>query len=254
MKINRIIPCLLLRNKGLIKTVKFRESIYIGDPINSIRIFNEKEADELIFLDVDGTRNGKEPDYDLIRKISTECFMPFGYGGGIKSLDQIERIITCGAEKIIINSGFFLYKNLVSDATKRFGSSTIVVSMDVKKDFFRGHQVYIKGGTVSTGLNPVEYAINAMNSGAGEIFLNSIDRDGTMEGYDIELIRKVANAVNIPVIACGGAGKIEDFRSAIVDGGASAASAGSLFVLHGKRKAVLITYPGYDEIKKLFNE
>lgn len=252
MRIKRIIPCLLLRNKGLVKTVRFNESTYLGDPINTIRIFNEKEVDELIFLDIDATRNSSEPPYDLINKISSECFMPFGYGGGIKSLIQIDRIISGGAEKIVINSGFYLQKNLVYEAAKKFGSSTIVVSMDVKKDFIRGYQVYVKGGTIRTGINPVEYAINAEREGAGEILLNSIDRDGTMAGYDIELSKRITESVKIPVVVCGGAGKLEDFRSVMNDGGASAAAAGSFFVFHGKRRAVLITYPGYGEIIKLF--
>lgn len=254
MRIKRIIPCLLLRNKGLVKTVKFKESTYLGDPINTIRIFNEKEADELVFLDIDATRNSTEPSYDLINKISSECFMPFGYGGGIKTLDQIEKIIKCGAEKVVINSGFHLQGDLVSDAAKRFGSSTIVVSIDVKKDFLRGYQVYVKGGTLRTGINPVDYALNAEREGAGEILLNSIDMDGTMEGYDIDLVKKVSASVKIPVIACGGAGRLEDFRYVINEGGASAAAAGSFFVFHGKRRAVLITYPGYNEITKLFSE
>jgi cyclase len=179
--------------------------------------------------------------------------MPFGYGGGINSIDQIEKIIKCGSEKAIINSAFFLKKNIVSDAVNRFGSSTVVVSIDVKKDLFRGYQVYVKGGTLSTGKDPVEYAKIAESEGAGEIFLNSIDRDGTMQGYDLDLIRKVAKAVRIPVIACGGAGKLDDFRSAIREAEASAAAAGSFFVFHGKRRAVLITYPSYAEISNLFD-
>lgn len=252
MIIKRIIPCLLLRNNGLTKTVKFRDSTYIGDPINTIRIFNEKEVDELIFLDIDATRNLKEPPYDLINKIAGECFMPFGYGGGINSLKQIEKIISCGSEKAVINSAFYLNKNLVSEAAKKFGSSTVVVSMDVKKDLFRGYQVYIKSGRSNTGMNPVEYAKKAENEGAGEIFLNSIDKDGTMDGYDIDLVRKVTSAVNIPVVACGGAGRLQDFKSVILDGGASAAAAGSFFVFHGKRRAVLITYPSYSDISNLF--
>jgi len=243
---------LLLRNNGLIKTVRFRESTYLGDPINTIRIFNEKEADELMFLDIDASKTGKEPPYDLIEKISGECFMPFAYGGGIRSLDQIERIIKCGAEKIVLNSAAFLKQNFVKEAVSNFGSSTIVVSIDVKKDVFRRHIVYVMGGTKNTGKNPTEYAIEAEENGAGEILLNSIDRDGTMEGYDTEMLKKVTGSVKIPVIACGGAGKIEDFRSAIIDGGASAAAAGSFFVFQGKRRAVLITYPSYEVISALF--
>jgi cyclase len=253
MRIKRIIPCLLLRNNGLVKTVRFKDSTYIGDPINTIRIFNEKEVDEIIFLDIDATKSDKEPSYELIRNISSECFMPFAYGGGIKSIDQIDRIITSGAEKIIINSQAYLQKNFVRDAVNQFGSSTVVVSIDIKKDFLRGYKVYIKGGSQNTGLNPVDYAKEIENEGAGEILVNSIDRDGMMEGYDIELIRSITQSVRIPVIACGGAGKMEDFRSAVKDGGASAAAAGSFFVFHGKRRAVLITYPSYSEISNLFH-
>jgi cyclase len=251
MKVKRVIPCLLLRNHGLVKTVKFKDSTYIGDPINTIKIFNEKEVDELIFLDIDATRNSKEPPYDLINKIASECFMPFGYGGGINSLSQIEKIIKSGAEKIIINSSAYHQKNFVQEAVSHFGSSTIVVSVDVKKDFFKGYTVYVNGGMKSTGINPVEYAGKIADSGAGEIFLNSIDRDGTMQGFDTELIQNVSKTINIPVIACGGAGKLEDFRIA-TENGASAVAAGSFFIFHGKRRAVLITYPSYSEIVNLF--
>jgi cyclase len=253
MKIKRIIPCLLLRNRGLVKTVRFRDSTYVGDPVNTVRIFNEKEVDEIFFLDIDATKLNKEPPYDLIQDIASECFMPFAYGGGIKSLQQIERIIKSGAEKIVINSGAFTVKNLISDAVHHFASSTIAVSVDVKKEFLKGYVVYVRGGSQSTGINPVEYAKRMENDGAGEILINSIDRDGTMEGFDLELTASVSAAVRIPVIACGGAGKLDDFGKAVREGGASAAAAGSFFVFHGKRRAVLITYPSYSEISHLFD-
>lgn len=253
MKIKRIIPCLLLRNNGLVKTVKFKESTYIGDPINTVKIFNEKEVDEIFFLDIDATRLKKEPPYDLIQNIASECFMPFAYGGGIHSLLQIERIIKSGAEKIIINTQAFLGKNFLKEAVQQFGSSTIAVSIDVKKEFLRGNIVYVKGGTQSTGLNPVDYAREIENAGAGEILINSIDRDGVMEGYDIELIKSISGSIKIPIIACGGAGRLNDFSQAVKQGGASAAAAGSFFIFHGKRRAVLITYPSYSEITNLFD-
>jgi imidazole glycerol-phosphate synthase subunit HisF len=253
MKIKRIIPCLLLRNNGLVKTVKFKESTYIGDPINTVKIFNEKEVDEIFFLDIDATKLKKEPPYDLIRSIASECFMPFAYGGGIHSLSQIERIIKSGAEKVIINSHAFLNGTFLREAVSNFGSSTIAVSIDYKKEFFKGNIVYIKGGTQSTGQNPVEYAKRIEDDGAGEILINSIDRDGVMEGYDIELIKNVSTVIRIPVIACGGAGRLSDFGTVVKEGGASAAAAGSFFVFHGKRRAVLITYPSYSEISDLFN-
>lgn len=253
MKIKRIIPCLLLRNNGLVKTVKFKESTYIGDPINTVKIFNEKEVDEIFFLDIDATRLKKEPPYDLIQNIASECFMPFAYGGGIHSLLQIERIIKSGAEKIIINTQAFLGKNFLKEAVQQFGSSTIAVSIDVKKEFLKGNIVYVKGGTQSTGLNPVDYAREIENAGAGEILINSIDRDGVMEGYDIELIKSISGSIKIPIIACGGAGRLNDFSQAVKQGGASAAAAGSFFIFHGKRRAVLITYPSYSEITNLFD-
>ena len=244
---------MLLRNNGLVKTVKFKESTYIGDPINTVKIFNEKEVDEIFFLDIDATRLKKEPPYDLIQNIASECFMPFAYGGGIHSLLQIERIIKSGAEKIIINTQAFLGKNFLKEAVQQFGSSTIAVSIDVKKEFLKGNIVYVKGGTQSTGLNPVDYAREIENAGAGEILINSIDRDGVMEGYDIELIKSISGSIKIPIIACGGAGRLNDFSQAVKQGGASAAAAGSFFIFHGKRRAVLITYPSYSEITNLFD-
>ena len=253
MKIKRIIPCLLLRNKGLVKTVRFKESTYVGDPINTVKIFNEKEVDEIFFLDIDATKTKKEPPYELIQNIASECFMPFAYGGGIQSIQQIDKIIKSGAEKIIINSQAFLQKNFVKEAVIQYGSSTIAVSIDVKKEFLKGNIVYITGGTRSTGKNPVEYAREMEDQGAGEILINSIDRDGVMEGYDIELIKSISQSIKIPLIACGGAGKLNDFRLAVKEGGASAAAAGSFFVFHGKRRAVLITYPAYSEISTLFD-
>lgn len=252
MKIKRIIPCLLLRNNGLVKTVKFKESTYIGDPINTVKIFNEKEVDELFFLDIDATKLKKEPPYELIHNIASECFMPFAYGGGINSLHQIERIIKSGAEKVIINTHAFLGKVFLKEAVSQFGSSTIAVSIDVKKEFLRGNMVYIKGGSQSTGINPVDYARRIEGEGAGEILINSIERDGVMEGYDIELIKSISSSVKIPIIACGGAGRLNDFSLAVKQGGASAVAAGSFFVFHGKRRAVLITYPSYSEISDLF--
>jgi cyclase len=249
----RIIPCLLLKNNGLVKTVKFRESTYLGDPINTIRIFNEKEVDELVFLDIEATKEKKEPPYEMIQKLSSECFMPFAYGGGINNLTQIEKLIKSGAEKIIINSSAFIVKNFIKEAVNHFGSSTIVVSIDVKKDLFGRNLVYIRSGTKSTGKNPVEYAKEMENEGAGEILLNSIDRDGMMQGYDIELIKNTSQAIKIPLIASGGAGKLDDFRSAVKEGGAAGVAAGSFFVFQGKRRAVLITYPSYQEISNLFD-
>lgn len=251
--IKRVIPCLLLRNNGLVKTIRFKDSIYLGDPINAVKIFNEKEVDELIFLDIDATREKKEPNYSMISKLASECFMPFSYGGGIGTLQQIDEIIKSGSEKIIINTQAFRKKNFIHEAVERFGSSTIVVSMDIRKRFIEGYCVYVNGGMQNTGRKPVEYAKEMEDQGAGEIFINSIERDGTMEGYDIDLIKSVSEAVSVPVVACGGAGSLNDFRLAFNEGGASAVAAGSFFVFQGKRRAVLITYPSYNEISNLFN-
>ena len=247
----RIIPCLLLRNNGLVKTVKFRESIYIGDPINAVRIFNEKEADELLFLDIDATREGRDPSLKVISNIAEECFMPFSYGGGISTLEHIGEVLKAGAEKIVINTRAFTDKEFIRKAATRFGSSTIVVSIDVKKRFTGKKSVHINGGRHDTGKDPAEYAAEMERSGAGEIIINSIDRDGTMSGYDIDLVKSVSEAVTIPVIACGGAGTVNDLRKVLTEGKASAAAAGSLFVFHGRRKAVLITYPAAGEISEL---
>jgi cyclase len=253
LETKRVIPCLLLQNKGLVKTTRFKNPVYIGDPINAVKIFNEKGVDELIFLDIEATKKSIEPSYDVIKKIASECFMPFCYGGGIKRIDQIEKIIELGTEKVCINSAAFHDQELVLKAAAKFGSSTIVTSIDVKKNVFGKYFVFINGGTRNTCLNPVNYAKTLESLGAGEIFLNSIDRDGTMEGYDIDLIKMVASAVSIPAVVCGGAGSLEHFAEAINIGGASAVSAGSFFVFHGKHRAVLITYPEYKEIKAIFS-
>lgn len=251
MLLKRVIPCLLLKNKGLVKTVNFKNPTYIGDPINAVKIFNEKEVDELIFLNIDATLNNLPPPYELIKDISSECFMPFCYGGGIKNIDQIGKIINSGAEKISINSEAFYNPKFVEEAVKLFGSSTIVASVDIKKNIFGKNQCYINGGRKNTKLEPSKYIKRLEELGVGEIILNSIDKDGTMQGYDIALINKISNLVNIPVIAIGGAGNLSHVEEVLKRGNASAAAAGSIFVFHGKHKAVLISYPDHKTIKAL---
>ena len=238
----RVIPVLLLRNAGLYKSLKFKDHKYVGDPINAIKIFNEKEADELVFLDITASVQQQEPNYSMLADIASECFMPLCYGGGIRSIEQIEKILYSGVEKVSLNTAAIEIPGLVNTAAKKFGSSTIVISFDVKKSLFGGYAVYIKSGTKSTKLSPVEFARMMENEGAGEILLNSIDADGTMKGYDIELIKTVSDKVGIPVIACGGAGSLDHMKAA-VQVGASAVAAGSFFVFQGKHRAVLITYP-----------
>lgn len=248
MLIPRVMPCLLLKDGSLVKTVKFKDPAYIGDPINAVRIYNEKEVDELIFLDITATLEKREPPYKVLSEIASECFMPVAYGGGVKNIEMIRQILSLGIEKISINSQAVENPDFVREATERFGSSTIVVSMDVRKKIFGKYEVCIHGGKKSTGLEPVSFAKEVEKMGAGEILLTSIDRDGTQEGYDIELIKSVTNAVGIPVIACGGAGKVDDFRLAVKEAGASACAAGSMVVYFGRNRAVLINFP---ERKKL---
>ena len=248
MLASRIIPCLLLKNQGLVKTVKFKNPKYVGCPTNAIKIFNEKEVDELIFLDITATREKWQPLFRLISEIATECFMPFCYGGGINSLEDMQAIFSLGAEKVAINTQAILSPSLVKQASKKFGSQSIVVSIDVKKDLFGNYKVFSHLTKKLLKLDPVEFALQMEDMGAGELLVNSTDRDGTMEGYDIELIKNITNAVNIPVVACGGAGSVEHFRNAINKGGASAVAAGSLFVFYGKHRAVLINYPSQREI------
>jgi cyclase len=249
----RVIPCLLLKNLGLVKTIKFKDPTYVGDPINAVRIFNEKEVDELVFLDISATPQSRSPNFKLLADIASEAFMPFGYGGGVKDLGMIGALFNTGIEKVIINSHAAENPSLIREAARIYGSQSIVVSVDVKKSFLGGYSAFIHGGTRNTKRDPARYAKEMENLGAGEIFLNSIDRDGTMQGYDLELIKMVSRAVSIPVIACGGAGSVEDFASAVRKGEASAVSAGSMFVFQGKHRAVLITYPDIVELDKVLS-
>ena len=243
MILTRLIPCLLLRGNGLVKTKKFKDSVYVGDPINAVRIFSEKEADELVILDIDATRERREPNYELIAEIAGECFMPVAYGGGISTLAQARKLIRCGIEKVVINSASVETTGFIREIADVFGSQAVVGSVDAKKTLFGGHRVFVKSGTIDTKLKPEDHAAALVQAGVGEIFLNSIDSDGQMQGYDIELIKKVSAKVNVPVVACGGAGTLDHMRMAMSQGGASAVAAGSMFVFYGKHRAVLINYP-----------
>src|SRR5665213_633374 len=239
----RVIPTLLLRGAGLVKTTAFKKPVYVGDPINAIRIFNEKEVDELVLLDITASRTGKGPAFGTIENIASECFMPVAYGGGITTVEQVRRILGSGVEKVVINTAALANPPFVRAAADEFGSQAVVVSMDVKQKFLGRYEVLGDSGTRSTGHEPVAYAKMMEQLGAGEILVTAIDRDGTMKGYDIELIFRLASAVNIPVIASGGAGTIADFGKASKQGGAAAVAAGAMFVFHGPHRAVLITYP-----------
>jgi cyclase len=248
----RVIPCLLLKGEGLVKTIRFREPTYIGDPINAIKIFNEKEVDELIVLDVGATLEKRGPPFDKVAELSSECFMPLGYGGGIRRLDDIRSLFAIGVEKVILNTIATESAAFVESAVRIAGSQSIVASIDVRSSPFGRYEVYGAGGTKRTGLDPVSFAQRMAAAGAGEIFLNSMDRDGTGKGFDVDLIRMVSDSVNIPVIACGGAGTLEHLRQAVVEGRASAVAAGSMFVFHGRHRAVLISYPSHSELEHLF--
>ena len=250
----RVIPTLLLKNGGLVKGQKFKNHKYVGDPINAVKIFNEKEVDELVFLDISATLNKRDPNFDLIADIASEVFMPFAYGGGIISIKQIEKLFRIGVEKVIINSGAFHNPQLICDASQLAGSQSVVVSMDVKKTLLGGYEVFVENGRVRTKQTPIEYAKKMQNLGAGELIVCAIDREGVANGYDIKLLEMVSKAVEIPVIASGGAGKLQDFSDAVNQAYISGVAAGSMFVFHGKHKAVLITYPEYSELEQLFKK
>nr|WP_255357741.1 MULTISPECIES: AglZ/HisF2 family acetamidino modification protein [unclassified Erythrobacter] len=237
-------PVLLLKGGGLYKTRKFSNETYLGDPINTIRIFNDKLVDELVFLDISTARNRAEPDFELLHQIAGECFMPLAYGGGIASVDQVREILAIGFEKVVVNSAAWTDPALIPSLARVFGSSTIVGSIDVKKNWMGSEKVRIHGGSEAIPLNAVEWAQELERRGVGEIMINSIDRDGEMTGYDLNLIKRVADAVSVPVIAAGGARTEADLRAAISEAGASASAAGAMFVFQGKHRAVLISYPG----------
>ena len=239
----RVIPCLLLRDRGLVKTVQFKKDVYVGDPVNAVRIFNDKEVDELILLDIDATRDGRGPDFEVIAEIAGECFMPVAYGGGIRSFRDVRDVIRSGIEKVVINSAAYESLDVIAEASSVYGAQAVVGSIDVRKPFLGGHKAYSRSGTKEEAVRLLDHVAALVEAGAGEIFINSIDRDGMMSGFDLDLIRKVSDATKVPVIACGGAGSVADLVAAVREGGASAVAAGSIFVFHGKHKAVLINYP-----------
>jgi cyclase len=244
----RIIPCLLVRNAGLVKTVNFGKPKYVGDPLNAVKIFNEKEVDELMVLDIDATVFGKEPDYKLIGNLAAECRMPLCYGGGVKTVDQVERIISLGVEKVAMSSAPIADPLILTGAAKVVGNQSVVVVMDVKKNSAAGrYELYTHNGQKQTGLCPVNFAKKAEELGAGEIVVNNIDLDGMMKGYDLELARLVRESVNLPLTILGGAGSLKDIECLIDMFGVIGAAAGSLFVFKGVYRAVLISYPNRAE-------
>jgi len=248
----RIIPSLLIQDNGLVKTVNFKNAKYVGDPINAVRIFNEKEVDELAIFDIDATVKGNEPNYSLIERLASQSMMPLCYGGGVKTVEQAQRIFSLGIEKIALSSSVLQNPGLITEISERVGSQSVIVVLDVKKKLLGGYEVYTHNGKKATGINPIKFAEEAQRLGAGEIVINSIDKDGIMKGYDLDLIAKVREKITLPMTVLGGAGSLEDIKKVIATHGVIGVAAGSLFVFKGPYKAVLINYPNQIEKNKIF--
>jgi cyclase len=252
MLATRVIPCLLLADGGLVKTERFRKPRYVGDPINAVRIFNDKFVDELALFDISASRSGRPPDFDLVEKIISEAFMPVCYGGGVRSVEDARMLHSVGVEKVAVNDASFERPDLVGQLADRFGSQSVVGSVDCKRGLWGGPKVYRHSSGRRMAIEPAEHARSLQVQGAGELFVTSVDRDGTMSGYDLEVLRSVTAAVDVPVVGCGGAGSLEDMVRAVAEAGISAAAAGSLFVYRGRRRAVLISYPDQHELRRAF--
>lgn len=248
MYLPRVIPVLLLQKSSLVKSIGFSKHKYIGDPINAVRIFNDLKADEIIFLDTEASVQKRLISLDFVKDVGEEANMPFGVGGGIKTLDDIEKIIKSGAERVIICTAAVHDPGFVEEACRQFGSSTVAVCMDVKKRFLKGNVVWTHAGTSATSMDPLTFARRMEDAGVGEIVVQSIDRDGTMAGYDLELIRSVSETLKIPVVALGGAGGPADLERAFNEGYVNGLAAGSIFVYHGTKRGVLINYVGASEL------
>lgn len=246
----RVIPALLLRDESLVKTVRFGKFTYVGDPCNTVRIFNELEVDELVFLDIAATREGRPPNLALLSDIANECFMPLGYGGGIRSFEDAQAILKLGFEKIVVNSSAVENPRLVTELAHHFGRQAVIVSIDVKRDLLGHHRVRTRSGTHNTGRDPVVWAREAERLGAGEILLTSIDREGTWEGFDIDLVKSVTHAVRVPVIAQGGAGSLAHIGAAVRQAAASAVALGSMVVFQKKGMGVLVNFPDPAQLEK----
>lgn len=251
----RITPCLLVQNKGLVKTVKFKDPKYVGDPINAVKIFNEKEVDELIVLDIDATAHNREPNFTLIKNLAAECRMPLCYGGGVTSVEHARKIIGLGAEKVALSSAAINNPAILPEIAKAIGTQSVVVVLDVqKKGLFGRYELVTHNAKKATGKNPIEFAKQIEKLGVGEIVINSVDQDGVMKGYDIDLINSIRQSVNVPITVLGGAGTLKDIETVINKFGVIGAAAGSLFVFKGIYKAVLINYPNRSEKMALINK
>lgn len=244
----RIIPVLLLKNLSLVKSTKFKDYKYIGDPINAVKIYNDLKVDELVFLDIEASKENRLISMDFVKNVGEEANMPFAVGGGIRSLEDIRQIISAGAEKVIIGTYAVENPEFILEASATFGSSTITVCIDVKKKLFGGNVIWTLNGSKSASFKPVEFAQLMQKNGAGELIVQSIDKDGTMSGYDIELIRSVSEAVTIPVVALGGAANVDDLKKVRAEGFANGLAGGSMFVYQGTKRGVLISYPEKDEL------
>lgn len=251
MAFSRLIPCLLLKGRGLYKTVRFKNPKYVGDPLNAVRIFNEKGVDELILLDIEATREGRGPNFELLADLAGEAFVPLCYGGGVTELRHFERLFYLGIEKVSLNSSLFSHPGLLEEAAKHFGEQSVVASVDARRRAFGSYEVVTHGGTRRERVDPRTAAVAAEQRGAGEVVINAVDRDGMMKGMDIPLIRTVSEALTIPVVAIGGAGNLDHAREGLNEGHASAVAAGSMFVFSGPHRAVLITYPAESDVSRL---
>jgi cyclase len=246
----RVIPALLLRNDSLVKTIRFGKFTYVGDPCNTVRIFNELEVDELLFLDITATRERRPPNLKLLAEIANECFMPLGYGGGIRSLADARAVFETGIEKVVINTAAVARPQVIREVAAVYGNQAVIVSIDVRRGLTGRQSVWISNARRNTGLDPVAWAKQAAEMGAGEILLTSVDREGTWDGFDVQLIRRVADALSVPVIAHGGAGSLKDIGDAVTQGGASAVAVGSMVVFQKRGMGVLVNFPDADSLKE----
>ena len=248
---HRVIPALLLLNGGLVKTTRFKDPSYVGDPLNAIRIFNEREVDELMVIDIAASRQSSDPDYALIEQLAGECFMPLAYGGGVRNVSQARQLFSLGVEKVCLQTAVLKNPRLVSELANQFGSQSVMVSVDVKKNFLGKTKLYHSASGRLMDDAWIDVMRDLVLAGAGEVLLNSVDKDGTLAGPDLSLIEEASSQIDVPLIALGGVSSLSDIK-ACVDAGASAVAAGSFFVFHGPHRAVLITYPEYRDLEKIF--
>ncbi len=254
IRLPRIIPILQLSKRQLVKTIRFRKPTYVGDPMNILRIFNDKEVDELVILDIDAHRNERGPDTDYIQQVAAECFMPITYGGGITSLEHADELFAAGVDKVCLNTSAYTQPELLTSIANKYGSQAVVVSVDARKRMFGTYTAVIRGATQNVRLKFADYVRRCQNQGCGEILVNSVDRDGIMSGYDLNLIKTVTDHSCVPVVACGGAATNLDFLSAVKEGNAAAAAAASIFVFQGPHRAVLVSYPDRKHIMEMFDD